>query len=179
MSTLMNNDITSDVSLYIEELQRYLRIIQRERLGYTNVPIDGIYGSDTAEAVSLVQTEAGLPVNGVVDRDTWDAIVAIATAIQLENSPPTALVIYRQNQPPLTVGSTGDDVYILQSVLQRITRQYSDLPPIPPPNGRYSDATALLVAEIQKRSGLPATGNTDRHTWDAIARLYNNAPSGG
>lgn len=175
----MNNDITSDIALYIEELQRYLRIIQRARLGYTNVPIDGIFGVDTAEAVSQVQREAGLPVTGAVDRDTWDAIVTIATAIEVENSPPAAIVVYRQNQPPLTVGSTGDDVYILQSVLQRITRQYGDLPPIPSPDGRYSDATAALVSAIQQRSGLPETGNTDRHTWDAIARLYNNAPTGG
>ncbi len=179
MNTLMNNDITNDVSLYIEELQRYLRIIQRARLGYTNVPIDGIFGSDTAEAVLQLQGEAGLPVNGVVDRDTWEAIVATAAAIELENSPPTAIAVYRRNQPPLTVGDAGDDVYILQSVLQRITRQYSDLPPIPAPDGQYSDATAQLVKTIQNRSGLPETGDTDRHTWDAIARLYNNAPSGG
>lgn len=179
MSTLMNNDITNDIALYIEELQRYLRIIQRARLGYTTVPVDGIFGVDTVEAVQQAQREAGLPVTGVVDRDTWDAIVAVATAIELENSPPTAIVVYRQKQPPLTVGSTGDDVYILQSVLQRIARQYADLPPIPSPDGRYSDTTAALVRTIQNRSGLPETGDTDRHTWDAIARLYNNTPSGG
>ena len=179
MSTLMNNDITADVSLYIEELQRYLRIIQRERLGYTSVPIDGIFGSDTAEAVLLVQREVGLPANGVVDRATWDAIAALATAIETENAPPTALVVFRQKQPPLTVGSTGDDVYILQSVLQRITRQYRDLPPIPPPDGRYSEETATLIRAIQNRSSLPETGDTDHATWDAVARLYNNAPSEG
>lgn len=179
MSTLVNNDITNDVSLYIEELQRYLRIIQRDRLGYTNVPIDGIFGSDTAEAVRQVQREVGLPANGVVDRATWDAIATIATAIEIENSPPTALVVYRRDQPPLTIGATGDDVYILQSVLQRITRQYRDLPPIPAPDGRYSDDTAALVRSIQQRSSLPETGDTDRATWDAIARLYNNAPSEG
>lgn len=175
----MNNDITNDIALYIEELQRYLRIIQRARSGYANVPIDGIFGADTAEAVQQVQREAGLPVTGIVDRDTWDAIVSIATAIEVENSPPAAIIVYRQKQPPLTVGSTGDDVYILQSVLQRIARQYGNLPPIPSPDGRYSDATAALVRAIQNRSGLPETGDTDRNTWDAIARLYNNAPSGG
>ncbi len=179
MSTLINNDITEDVSLYIEELQRYLRIIQRERLGYTSVPIDGIFGGDTAEAVLQIQREVGLPANGVVDRATWDAIAALATAIDIQNSPPTALAVYRRDQPPLTVGSTGDDVYILQSVLQRITRQYRDLPSIPAPDGRYSEETAALVRTIQNRSSLPETGDTDRATWDAIARLYNNAPSGG
>lgn len=179
MSTPAHNDITKDVSLYIEELQRYLRIIQRERMGYTSVPIDGVFGSDTAEAVLQVQREVGLPANGVVDRATWDAIASLATAIDIQNAPPTALVVYRRNQPPLTVGSTGDDVYILQSVLQRITRQYRDLPPIPTPDGRYSEETAALVRAIQNRSSLPETGDTDRSTWDAIARLYNNAPSEG
>ena len=35
---------------------------------------DGVYGERTLEAVMRFQREAGLPVTGVVDQATWDAL---------------------------------------------------------------------------------------------------------
>ena len=46
---------------------------------YTNVPaveIDGSFGAQTRASVRALQQEAGLPQTGVVDRDTWDDLVA-------------------------------------------------------------------------------------------------------
>ena len=70
------NDISSDRAVYVRELQSYLRTIQRYRSGSTLVPLDGLYGSRTAAAVREFQQEEGLPVTGVVDRATWDALYA-------------------------------------------------------------------------------------------------------
>jgi len=44
------------------------------KLGYKPGPIDGIFGSATDAAVKLFQKASGLPVNGIVDKITWDAI---------------------------------------------------------------------------------------------------------
>lgn len=46
---------------------------------YTNIPaveIDGSFGAQTRTAVRALQQEAGLPQTGVVDRATWDDLVA-------------------------------------------------------------------------------------------------------
>ncbi len=40
-----------------------------------SVSIDGAYGSGTARAVRAFQTDAGLPVTGRVDADTWPALL--------------------------------------------------------------------------------------------------------
>ena len=38
------------------------------------VPVDGVYGTATEQAVRLFQEGLGLPVTGVVDRQTWQRI---------------------------------------------------------------------------------------------------------
>ncbi len=173
MNGLGNNDIRVDERMYIEELQRYLQIIQRERQGFTSVPADGIFGGNTADAVLQFQRQEGLPANGVVDHDTWNAIVETARAIEEKNGIPLGLQVYRQGQTPIEEEAVGDDVYILQIVLRYLASLYGDLPPVDLPDGRYSANTAAVIRAIQQRSGLPQTGVTDKPTWDAIVRLYN------
>lgn len=173
MNDFTGNDIRYDERMYIEELQRYLQIIQRERQGFTTVPADGVFGGNTADAVLQFQRQEGLPINGVVDRSTWDAITEAARAIEEQNGTPIGLQVFRRGQPPLEVGAVGDDVYILQIVLRYLGSLYGDLPPVELPDGRYSANTATVIRAIQKRSGLPETGTTDKATWDAIVRLYN------
>ena len=38
------------------------------------VPVDGVFGEATEQAVRLFQEGLGLPVSGVVDRQTWQSI---------------------------------------------------------------------------------------------------------
>lgn len=44
---------------------------------YPTVPIDGVFGSSTADAVSAVQTAHGLPATGQTDADTWAQVLAL------------------------------------------------------------------------------------------------------
>ncbi len=170
-----HNDITTDTTAHIRELQQYLRVVRRERDGVTDVPIDGRFGPDTAEAVRRFQEEIGLPVTGDVDRATWDSLVTAAQEIIDLHALPTPVQGFRMNQPPLAVGATGDSVWILQSVLLALSTRYRNLPPSEFPSGTYTDATARTVRSLQRRAGLPETGQVNKATWDAIALLYNQA----
>ena len=49
--------------------------------GYYDGPIDGVYGPSTVAAVEALQTEAGLPVTGVVDQATAAALTAAVLAV--------------------------------------------------------------------------------------------------
>lgn len=172
MISFISNDIRVDERMYVEELQRYLQIIQRDRQGFTTVPADGIFGGSTADGVLQFQRQEGLPADGIVDHDTWNALAAEAAAVEEKNAAPLGLRVYRQGQAPLQEGAVGDDVYILQIVLRYLGTLYGDLPPVDPPDGRYSANTAQVIRAIQQRSGLPETGVTDKATWNAIVRLY-------
>lgn len=173
MTPITNNDITTDHNDHVRELQQYLRVIRRERDGETDVPIDGRFGSLTAAAVRLSQEEGGLPVNGDVDRTTWEMIFADAQRIIYLRALPTTVQGFRMGQPPLRIGDKGDSVRFLQVMLGALTTRFANLPEAETINGVYSDATAASVRLLQQQAGLATTGIVDKPTWDAITILYN------
>ncbi len=65
------------VGMPIRTLQTMLRAISRLNSGVPPVIPDGIYGANTVSSVSGFQQTFGLPVTGVVNEGTWNAIVRI------------------------------------------------------------------------------------------------------
>lgn len=174
MTLITPNDITVDRAFYIRELQRFLRTIQRQRTGSTYVPVDGIFGSRTTAAVREFQQEAGLPVTGIADRITWEAIFAAYLTVVAENASPTPIQGYQNPAIGLGIGDRGDGVAFLQIMLRRLGERYPGIPAEQIISGVYSPATAQAVAAIQRLSGLAETGITDKPTWDAVTGLYNS-----
>ena len=60
----------------IRSLQTMLRVLAEDDRSLPTVVPDGIYGQETITAVSAFQRRAGLPVTGIANQETWDAIVA-------------------------------------------------------------------------------------------------------
>ena len=156
--TSWDNDITTDKRPYVMEIQRYLRTLERAQFGTTAVPQDGFFDTATADGVRRFQQSAELEPTGIVDLITWETLVNTYREQQLENSPPMAIQGLRQ--PLLHPGDTDDAVIFLNVMLGL----YDTI---------YTTATAEAIRNIQKAALLPITGNTDKFTWDAVVRLYN------
>lgn len=156
--TFWDNDITADRRPYVIELQRYLRALEREKFGTTTVPQDGFFGADTTEGVRRFQRSAELEITGIVDRLTWEALVLAYREQQSENTLP--ITIHGLRQPLLQPGDDGNAVIFLNVMLG-----LSDTV--------YSTATEEAIRRIQSDAFLPVTGNTDKATWNAVVRLYN------
>ena len=161
--SLWDNDITTDSRPYVMELQSYLRTIQRDRYGATTVPLDGFYGADTAAAVSQFQTAQGLPRTGTVDFETWEALLLVNQETEARLALP--LFIRGLRVPLLQPGDGGDGLIFLNVMLGT-------------PGNVYTTATEEAIRQIQKTALLPVTGNTDKDTWDAVVRLYNQGDAG-
>lgn len=58
----------------VSSLQYMLRQLSKTYQFLPELAVDGVYGERTLEAVMRFQREAGLPVTGVVDQATWNAI---------------------------------------------------------------------------------------------------------
>ncbi len=172
MTPITSNDITTDINDHVRELQQYLRVIRRERDGETDVPIDGRFGPVTTAAVRQFQQESGLPVTGIVDRVTWEAIFAAAQEIIYLRALPVPIQGLRMGQPPLRIGDKSDSVLFLQVMLGALAARFANLP-AGELSGVYSDATAAAVRLLQQQAGLATTGIVDKPTWDAITTLYN------
>ncbi|MBQ9859880.1 MAG: peptidoglycan-binding protein [Clostridia bacterium] len=172
---MTSNDITVDRAYYVRQLQTYLRAVQRDRTGSSLVPVDGIFGSRTAAALREFQQEEGLPVTGVADRTTWDALYRAYLEVLTKNASPTPIQGYQNPTVALAVGDQGDGVAFLQIMLRRLATRYPALPAESVISGVYSPATARAVSALQTLSGLPPTGQVDKATWNEITALYNTA----
>ena len=142
----------------IRSLQTMLRVIAEQDNRYSSVVPDGIYGNDTRNAVSTFQRRHGLPVTGVTDQDTWEAIVGVydPALIQVAEAEPLYVVL-NPNQV-IRKGERHPHLYLVQGM--------------PSHSGILDDPTADAIASFQYLSSLPMTGNLDKHTWKHLALHY-------
>ncbi len=158
----------------IRNLQRYLRHLSyfNEEIG--EVPIDGIFGTDTEAAIRAFQESEGLPVTGRADRETWERLFEVYTASVESKRPPRAISHFPQIPENYTVevGEVQFLVSIIQNALQELSVIYDGIEDVPQ-TGAYDERTAEAVRVFQDIVGLPPTGAVDRTTWNALADAYN------
>ncbi len=65
----------------VSALQEYLNAIALDNGDETFIPVDGIYGLQTENAVRRFQQQSGLAQNGEVNRATWEAIISAYVGI--------------------------------------------------------------------------------------------------
>lgn len=78
---------------------------------------------------------------------------------------------------PLQEGSTGPNVVIIQTSLNRISQNYPAIPKIPAVDGIFGSRTRAAVVAFQQIFGLTADGIVGPATWYEIVRLYTGVTS--
>lgn len=73
---------------------------------------------------------------------------------------------------PIRRGSTGPNVVVIQTALNRISQNYPAIPKIPNIDGIYGSRTESAVQEFQRIFGLTPDGIVGPATWYEIIRLY-------
>lgn len=73
---------------------------------------------------------------------------------------------------PLKLGDSGNDVKIIQTQLNRISRNYPAIPKISQENGIFGLDTENAVREFQQIFGLNVSGQVDKSTWYRIKQYY-------
>lgn len=158
----------------ILNLQTYLRQLSFFDNTLPELPLDGIFASETRRAVEIFQENHSLPVTGEADRVTWDAIYEAYRASVFLHAKPVALDIFYRNPSPAHIrrGDLGFQVAAVQYMLNEILTFYSDVPEIHI-NGSYDEQTADAVGMFQGYADLPKTGEVDLETWNRMAQFFN------
>ena len=78
---------------------------------------------------------------------------------------------------PLQVGSTGPNVVIVQTSINRISQNYPAIPKIPAVDGIYGSQTEASVRAFQQIFGLTPDGIVGPATWYELVRLYTGVNS--
>ena len=171
-----------DKGFNVEALQATLN-----RYGFTEpiLNVDGIYGDATAIAVGQYQRAYGHAVTGRVTARLWAGLLGDPAGLagnyaasdsgsavfggSVETSSPKG----SGGTARISFGDTGPNVEKLQGFLNRYAPVYSVLAV----DGRFGAQTRSVVRELQRRLGVPVTGDFDV---DTAARCgYRNPPFDG
>ena len=153
----------------VRELQFYLYLMSAYESSIPAIGIDGQFGASTEAAVRAYQRFAGLTVDGIVGRTTWNSLYDKASTLRA-SGPVVTLKRLPYPGTPLTVGSSGSAVLYYSLLLQRIA-YYFDSVENPPLSDQYTDETAAATRSAQQLLGLEQTGIADADTWTAVEAL--------
>ncbi len=137
----------------------------------TRLAVDGIFGERTLEAVMVFQRENGLPVTGVVDLTTWNAIRDAWLAQQSQAGYSRATRIFPSEGITVHEGETKEYMIVPQTMFNILAGHFEGIIPCDA-DGCNGPATADNIRWLQRAAGLPATGCLDTATWGALSHLY-------
>lgn len=153
----------------VRELQFYLYLMSAYESSIPAIAIDGQFGASTEAAVRAYQRFAGLTVDGIVGRTTWNSLYGKASTLRA-SGPVVTLKRLPYPGTPLTVGSSGSAVLYYSLLLQRIAYYFTSVVS-PPLSDQYTDETAAATRSAQELLSLPETGIADADTWTAVEAL--------
>lgn len=155
----------------VRSLQTMLRILAEDDRNLSSVIPDGIYGSQTRNAVSAFQRKYGIPVTGVTDQATWERIVAEQAPALVRLGPAEPLRLILNPNQVLRRGDRHPYLYLVQSMLVALAQIYGSIT-APGISGVLDEATADALSSFQYLCALPQTGQLDKITWKHLALQY-------
>lgn len=162
----------------VQEIQFYLYRISFFNNAVTAPRIDGIYGSNTRDAVISFQKAYNLSQTGIVDEETWNKIVAVYNGSKENIDAPLAT---QQTEPwdgaPLYRGDRDRRVEYIQTALNEIQNVFVIIPE-QVANGIFGAVTENAVKLFSQLFGLPQNGYIDETLWNKVNQLYVAVSSG-
>lgn len=156
----------------IRSLQTMLRVLAEDDRTLPTVVPDGIYGPETITAISAFQRRMWLPVTGITNQATWDAVVGAyePALIRVGKATPIEIIIdpgkvYRR-------GDSSANLYLLQAMLNFLSNYHPNIS-APGQSGVLDSPTEEALAAFQLLAGLPPTGELDKITWKYLVNQFS------
>lgn len=171
----MRNDFYSvnDTAEHIRRAQYWLRAIGRSDGRIPAVFIDGIYGTETKNAVTLFQEYYELPITGELDAITFDAIFREYSLLSEISAPVGLAPDFQYYESGLiSPGDVFDDVYLIQLLLRKLSvkddRFFTEI------TGAFDEQTENAIKLLQQISSQPQSGSVDPSLWNTLVKLSRN-----
>ena len=155
----------------IRSLQTMLRVLSKDDASLPTVIPDGIYGPLTMQAVSTFQRKYGLPVTGIVNQQTWEAVIGKYEPALIRVSKAEPIEIILEPGQTFKRGDSSPYIYLLQAMLTQLS---NDHPTIESPgiSGIIDETTAASILGFQQLAGLDMTGEIDKITWKHLVKQF-------
>ena len=97
--------------------------------------------------------------------------------VEIVTNAPVRGIVASYPGTPLRRGSTGPNVVVIQTSLNRISQNYPAIPKIPSVDGIFGNRTEAAVIAFQSVFGLTPDGIVGPATWYELVRLYTGVNS--
>ena len=159
-----------DEKEHIRRVQRWLRELSRADKRLPEIFIDGIYGTETENAVREFQKTRELTPTGALDKATFDKIFSEYTALATNKTAfgyTPEFEYYEANK--MTAGDDFDDIFLLQLLLRRLAvkdeRFFIEM------TGKYDPPTENAVKLLRSVSDKSDSEGVDIPLWNDLIRL--------
>ena len=161
-----------DIGVNVSFLQVALNRISQNYPAIPKInPVDGIFGTQTENAVRAFQRIFNLTADGIIGKATWYQLVRLYVGVnnlaELESQGQTFYAVNWQFREPLQEGSRGESVRTLQYILSVVGEFISSIPAVAI-DGVFGPATRTAVAAFQQFARLSPDGIVNEATWDAL-----------
>ena len=144
------------------------------------LPISGLYGIETEDAVKAFQRIFSLDETGVIDKSTWYRIGYIYTAVkrlsELDSEGIRIEELSQQFPGNFELGDTSNAARTVQYYLAVIAQFYETVPFIEA-TGVFDEETENALIAFQKAFGLTPNGVVNLATWQALNNAYSGIVS--
>ena len=161
----------------VMNMQRYLRQLEHGKGNINKVPVDGIFGEDTRNALMRFQESVGLPVTGIADAESWDRLFAEYNKSLIRNSSANGIFPFFDlpDDYELSIGDNNTLVSVLEIMLNELSTEYTEFQNAFLSNGIFDKEKSDLIFGYQIKNMIPASGKVDRVTWNHLADDFNFA----
>ena len=153
------------------EAQSYLRNIGRLDSDISRVVPDGIFATETTEAVKSFQRKYNLPETGIIDFELWELIKSKNSEAVFIASEPIQIAPITNADLPLTIGTDSTLVYTLHLMLNNVASRYDNFTPLPL-QSLFDENTEREVKRWQRVISHTESGEVDKVTWNYLAEFY-------
>lgn len=156
----------------IEAVQKHLLVIyEKGDKDIGRVSIDGIFGSETKEAIRKYQMLSGIEPSGTVNRVTFDSLYNEYKEITEEGE--LLEIPIGEGVFPLSFGMQGNDVLLLHLYLLELEKRYRDLGTVDK-STYFSKRTENAVKNLQRIFREKESGEVDKRLFNRIIKeLYS------
>lgn len=144
------------------------------------IDLDGVFDTETENAVRTLQGLLGLSQTGVVDRQTWDALTTLYNEVGEVGTDDQFFGGDVSGWPrpypgsPVRRGVRGDNVYYIQGLLNVISKLNSAVPSVDR-DGVFGAETEAAIRAFQTAYGLEVDGVVGPITWEKLNAEYGTA----
>ena len=175
-AVMYNGQLAGSLTITYETLQKGMKDdavkAMQERLielGYLAGTADGVFGTDTAEAVYHFQKKNGLVRDSIAGEDTLRILYSTSAVANVTESLPTVDIA----ADILRKGDKSDAVKTMQEKLIALGYLSGNA------DGVYGNLTYKAVKEFQKANALTADGIAGKNTINALNNAGGNLPTVG